>query len=67
MLHLQILNNVSYCAMKIMYLEGCSLTGQALGLLLKGHQFEFHKPQGHWRLTWSLTSGPVGLVKVHVS
>ena len=22
---------------------------------------------GHWRLTWSLTSGPVGLVKVHAS
>ena len=22
---------------------------------------------GHWRLTWSLTSGPVGLVKVRAS
>ena len=22
---------------------------------------------GHWRLTWSLTSGPVGLVEMHVS
>jgi len=22
---------------------------------------------GHWRLTWSLTSGPVGLVEVHAS
>ena len=22
---------------------------------------------GHWRLTWSLTSGPVGLVEVRVS
>jgi hypothetical protein len=22
---------------------------------------------GHWRLTWSLTLGPVGLVKVHAS
>ena len=22
---------------------------------------------GHWRLTWSLTSGLVGLVKVHAS
>jgi hypothetical protein len=22
---------------------------------------------GHWRLTWSLTSGPVGLVEVHAN
>jgi len=22
---------------------------------------------GYWRLTWSLISGPVGLVKVHIS
>jgi hypothetical protein len=22
---------------------------------------------GHWRLTWSLTSGPVGLVEVYTS
>ena len=22
---------------------------------------------GHWRFTWSLTSGPVGLVEVHAS
>jgi len=22
---------------------------------------------GHWRLTWSLTSGPAGLVEVHAS
>jgi hypothetical protein len=22
---------------------------------------------GHWRLTWSLTSGPVGLVEVRAS
>jgi len=23
----------------------------------RGHQFEFYKSQGNWRLTWSLTSG----------
>ena len=22
---------------------------------------------GHWRLTWSLTSGPLGLIEVHAS
>jgi hypothetical protein len=43
------------------------LTGQILGLFLIGHQFESHKLQGHWSLTWLLTSGPVGLVEVHVS
>ena len=48
-------------------LERCSLTGQALCLLFKDHQFESHKPQGHWRFTWSLISGPVGLVEVRAS
>jgi hypothetical protein len=42
-------------------------SGQVLGLLSKGHQFESHKPQSYWRLTWSLTSGPVGLVEVPAS
>jgi len=27
--------------------EGYNSIGQALGLLLRGHQFEYHKPQGH--------------------
>jgi hypothetical protein len=39
--------------------ERYNSTGQILSLLFKGHQFESHKPQGHWRLTWSLTSGLV--------
>nr|CAN69266.1 hypothetical protein VITISV_043642 [Vitis vinifera] len=38
--------------------EGSSV-GLALGLLPSGHQFE--SPQGHWRFTWSLTSGPCGI------
>jgi hypothetical protein len=33
-----------------------SLSGQILGLFPRDHQFEFHKSQDHWRLTWSLTS-----------
>jgi len=34
-----------------------------------GLRFEPHgcSYDGHWRLTWSLTSGPVGLVKVRAS
>jgi hypothetical protein len=47
--------------------EGCSLTGQVLDLLPSGHQFESHKSQGHLRLTWSLTSVPVGLVEVRTN
>ena len=39
-------------------LRGSSV-GQALGLLPNGHQFE--SPQGHWRFTRSLTSGPRGI------
>ena len=39
--------------------EGGSSVGQALGLLSNGHQFE--SPQGHWRFTRSLTSGPRGI------
>ena len=46
---------------------GCSSTGQILSLLLRCHQFESHKSQDYWRLTWSLTSGPVGLVEVRAS
>ena len=38
-----------------------------LGLLSRGHQFEFHKSQSRWRLICSLTSGPVGLVEVRTS
>ena len=44
-----------------------SLTGQALNLLSTCHQFEFHKPQGHWRFTWPLTSRSMRLVKVRAS
>jgi hypothetical protein len=39
---------------------------QTLILLFKDHQFEFHKSQGHWRFTWSLTLGPVRLVGIRV-
>ena len=31
--------------------EGYNLISQVLNLFLKDHQFECHKPQGHWRLT----------------
>jgi len=44
-----------------------SLIGQTLGLFSRNHQFESHKSQSHWKLTWSLTSGPVGLVEMRVS
>jgi hypothetical protein len=37
-----------------------SLIGQAVDLFFNNHEFE--SLQGHWRLTWSLTSGPVRLV-----
>jgi hypothetical protein len=37
--------------------DGWSLTGQVLSLFSRCHQFECHKPQVHWRLTWPLTSG----------
>jgi len=40
--------------------EGCSLFS-------RDYQFEFYKFQGHWRLIWSLTSGLVGLVKMHAN
>ena len=36
-----------------------SSVGSALSLLPNGHQFE--SPQGHWRFTRSLTSGPYGI------
>jgi hypothetical protein len=34
-----------------------------------GFRFEFYSCSydGHWRFTWSLTSGPVGLVNVCAS
>ncbi|RVW33600.1 putative MO25-like protein [Vitis vinifera] len=44
--------------MLLQLLRGSSV-GQALGLLPNGHQFE--SPQGHWRFTRSLTSGPRGI------
>jgi hypothetical protein len=47
--------------------ERCSLTDQVLGLLSRSYQFESHKPQGHYRVTWSLTSGPVRLVELRAS
>ena len=47
--------------------ERCSSTDQAIGLLPKSHQFESRKSHSHWRLTWSLTSGPVGLVKTRAN
>ena len=40
--------------------EVCSLCG--LRFKPCGYSYD-----GHWRLTWSLTSGPVGLVEVHAS
>jgi len=45
-------------------LEECSSTSQILSLLFRNHQFESHKSQGYWRLTWSLTSGTMWLVEV---
>jgi hypothetical protein len=47
--------------------EGYSSTGQVLGLLPRDHQFESHKPQGHWRFTWSLTLRPVRLVEMRAN
>jgi hypothetical protein len=47
--------------------RSASLIDQVLSLLLKDHQFESHKSQGHWRFTWSLTSGLVGLVDMHAN
>jgi hypothetical protein len=46
---------------------GCSSTDQILDLFFIDYQFESHKPQGYWRLTWSLTSEPVELVEVRTS
>jgi len=45
---------------KIWDQEVCSLCG--LRFESCGYSYD-----GHWRLTWSLTSGPVGLVEVHTS
>jgi len=46
------------------------IISQILNLLSRNHQFESHKPHGHWRFTWSLTSGPVsrgeGIYKAEV-
>ena len=41
---------------------GYSLTGQILNL-----HFKFYKLEGHWRLTWSLTSEPIELVEIRVN
>lgn len=42
-----------------------SSTDQVLGLFLNNHEFKFL--QDHWKLIWSLTSGPVGLVEVDLN
>jgi hypothetical protein len=42
-----------------------SLINQVLSLLSNNHEFE--SSQGYRRLTWSLTSGPVGLVEVRTN
>jgi hypothetical protein len=48
-------------------IEGCNSTGQVLDLLSRYHQFESHKPQDHWRLTWSLISVSMKLVEMQTS
>jgi len=48
----------------IIILRG-NLTGQVLSLLPNGHEFE--SSQGHWRLTWLLTSRLIRLVEVRAS
>ena len=35
--------------------------------IVRGYQFEYHKSQSYQRLTWSLISGAVGLVKVRAN
>jgi hypothetical protein len=47
--------------------ERYGLIDQDLGLFFKCHQFESHKSQSHWKLTWSLTSVSVRLIEVHVN
>jgi hypothetical protein len=47
--------------------EGYNLIDQILNLFFRDHKFEFYKTQDYWRLIWLLTSGPVRLIKVHVS
>jgi hypothetical protein len=39
----------------VIIIKGCSSIGQAMSLFSRNHQFECHKPQGCWRLTWLLT------------
>jgi hypothetical protein len=39
----------------VIIIKGCSSIGQAMSLFPRSHQFECHKPQGCWRLTWLLT------------
>jgi hypothetical protein len=39
----------------VIIIKGYNSIGQALSLLPRSHQFEYHKPQGRWRLTWLLT------------
>ena len=50
-----------YCFVLLNYLQN------KFHIMNRGRQFESHKFQTHWRLTWSLTSGPVGLVDMYVS
>jgi hypothetical protein len=47
--------------------KGCNSIGQTMCLLSRGHQFEFHRPQDHWKLTWSLTLWPVGLIEKYTN
>jgi len=35
----------------VIIIKGYNSIGQALSLLPRSHQFEYHKPQGRWRLT----------------
>jgi hypothetical protein len=39
----------------VIIIKGYNSIGQVLNLLPRSHQFEYHKPQGRWRLTWLLT------------
>jgi hypothetical protein len=43
-----------------------SSINQILYLFSRDQQFESHKPQGYWRLIWSLTSGSVELLKTYM-
>jgi hypothetical protein len=47
--------------------EEYNLTGQVLDLLYRDYQFESYKFQDHYKLIWSLNSGPVELIKLFVN